>query len=73
MNVEAKLASKLLALRVRKALTNLTQVDQTAYVKDRYIGESPMLVNEILKYTNSNDIEAILFSGDFHAESIRFC
>ena len=34
MNVDAKLASKSLALRVRKVLTSLIKADQTAYVKD---------------------------------------
>ena len=35
MNVDVKLASKSLALRVRKVLTSLIKADQTAYVKDR--------------------------------------
>ena len=39
MNVDAKLASKSLALRVRKVLTSLSKADQTVYVKDRYIGK----------------------------------
>ena len=39
--------------------------DQTAYVKDRYIGQSTKLISDILEYTDSNDIEAILFSADF--------
>ena len=39
--------------------------DQTAHVKDRYIGESIRLISDILKYTDSNEIEAILFSADF--------
>ena len=32
MNVDTKLASKSLALRVRKVLTSLIKADQTAYV-----------------------------------------
>ena len=39
--------------------------DQTAYVKNRYIGESIRLINDILVSTDSNEIEAILFSADF--------
>ena len=31
----------------------------------RNIGESVRLINDILKYTDENDIEAILFSADF--------
>ena len=39
--------------------------DQTAYVKDRYISESIRLISDILECTDSNEIEAILFSADF--------
>ena len=65
MNVDAKLASKSLVLRVRKVLTSLIKADQTAYVKDRYIGESVRLINDMLEYPDKNNIEAILFSADF--------
>ena len=36
-----------------------------AYVKDRYIGESVRLINNMLEYADKNNIEAILFSADF--------
>ena len=65
MNVDTKLASKSLALRVRKVLTSLIKADQMAYVKDRYIGESVRLINDMLEYADKNNIEAILFSADF--------
>ena len=65
INVDAKMASKALALRIRKILSSLTSSDQTAYVKGRYIGESVRLLNDILEYTDNNNIEAILFSADF--------
>ena len=49
--------------------------DQTAYLKDRYIGESVRLISDILEYTDDNDIEAILFSADFEKafDSIDHC
>ena len=65
INVDAKIASKALALRIRKVLVSLISSDQTAYVKGRYIGESVRLLNDILEYTDNNKIEAILFSADF--------
>ena len=34
-------------------------------MKDRYIGESIRSINDILVCTDSNEIEAILFSADF--------
>ena len=65
INVDAKIASKAIALRIKKVIGNLVHCDQTAYVCKRNIGESVRLINDILEYTDENDIEAILFSGDF--------
>ena len=59
INVYAKVASKSLAPRVRKVLDSLIHSDQTAYLKDGYIGESARLISDILEYTDDNDIEAI--------------
>ena len=52
INVDAKIALKALALRIRKVLVSLISSDQTAYVKGRYIGESVRLLNDILEYTD---------------------
>ena len=65
INVDAKIASKALAFRIRKVITNLIHTDQTASVKGRYIGESVRLISDILEYTENKGIEAILFSADF--------
>ena len=50
---------------MRKILTCLIQADRTAYVKNRYIGESIRLINDILENTDNNYIEAILFLANF--------
>ena len=71
INVDTKIASKCLASRVKKVLSSLIHSDQTAYVKDRSIGESIRLVSDILENTDSNDIEAILFSADFEKALIQ--
>ena len=62
INVDAKIASKAIALRIKKVIGKLVHCDQTAYVGDRNIGESVHLINDILEYMDENDIEAILFS-----------
>ena len=51
-------------LRIRKVLSSLIHSDQTAYVKDRYIGESLRIINDVLEFTDHEKIEAILFSAD---------
>ena len=44
IKVDAKTASKVLALRMQKVLASIINYDQTAYVRGRYIGESTRLV-----------------------------
>ena len=65
INVDAKIASKAIALNIKKVIGKLVHSDQTAYVCNRNIGESAQLINDILEYKDQNDIEAILFSADF--------
>ena len=65
INVDVKIASSALALRVRNVIHELEHSDQTAYVKDRYIGESIRIVDDILEYMESNEVSSILFSADF--------
>ena len=65
INVDTKIISKSLALGIKKVLSSLIHSDQTAYVKDRYIGESERLINDVLEFIDHEKIEAILFSADF--------
>ena len=51
INVDAKIASKILALRMQKVLASIINYVQTAYVKGRYIGELIRLVSDILDFT----------------------
>ena len=44
-NVDTKIASKVMALRMKKVIPNLINYDQTAYVKGRFIGESIRIIN----------------------------
>ena len=50
--IDVEILSKSLALRIKKVLSSLIHSDQTAYVKDRYIGESVRLVNDVLEFTD---------------------
>ena len=44
---------------------DLVHSDQTACVKDRYIGESIRIVDDVSEYTECNEVPGILFSADF--------
>ena len=65
INVNAKIASKALAARVKKVLASIIKSDQTVYVEGRYIGESIRLISDILEYTEDHGIDSVLFSADF--------
>ena len=65
MNVDTEIASKAIAFRLKKVIPKLIQCDQTAYVNNRYIGETNHLISDMLEYTAENKTEAIFFSADF--------
>ena len=64
MNVDAKIASKAIATRMKNVISSVIKSDQT-YVAGRYIGESIRLISRILEYVNENELSGILFSVDF--------
>ena len=65
VNVDAKIASKVLASGMENILSGVVRCDQTAYVKGRYRGESIRLISDTLEYTEENCISGVLFSADF--------
>ena len=64
MNVDTKIASKALALRMKKVIPNIMNYDQTAYVKNRFIGESVRLIDDLLCHTEQENLDGILFAAD---------
>ena len=49
LNVNIKIASKVLAVRVQSVTNNLIEYNQTANVPGRFIGESIRLIDDILE------------------------
>ena len=64
INVDSKIASKALAVRMKKVIHILISYDQTAYIKGRYIGESVRLIDDLLKYAENENIDGMLFAAD---------
>ena len=64
MNVDVKIASKELSFRLKQALPNFINYDQTVYVKDRFTGESIRLIDDILYHTEQENIDRVLFAVD---------
>ena len=54
INFDAKLLSKVLAERLKSVLPSLIMPDQTAYVVNRFLGESVRLISDVLETTTKN-------------------
>ena len=60
INVDIKVASKALANRLKTVIHNLISVDQTAYVKGRFIGESIRVINDLIEHIDREDEEGTI-------------
>ena len=60
LNVDIKIASKALAIRMKTAIPNIINYDKTAYVKSKLIGESVRSINDLLYYTEQEKLDGIL-------------
>jgi len=65
INVDAKLFSKLLSIRLRKIVNKLIKEEQVAYVNDRFIGDGIRLIYDVIEKTSSNNMEGFLAAIDF--------
>ena len=64
LNVDIKTLSKALAKRLKEVLPCLISVQQTAYVKNRDIGESGRLISDIIETANIRKMEGFLVTMD---------
>ena len=64
LNVDTKILSKALALRLKKVINTLISSDQTAYVPGRCIGESVRLISDLLEYADRHNISVVLLTAD---------
>ena len=49
---------------MKKVLPNIINYDQTAYVKNRYVGESVRVKDDILYPAEQKNLDGILFAAD---------
>ena len=64
LNVDYKMISKVLASRMKETLSHLVTFHQTAYVKNRFIGESGRLISDILEMTEKLNLEGFIVAMD---------
>ena len=65
LNVNVKIASKALTLRLEKVLSELISVDPCAYVKGRNIFDPVWTVDDIMDYTKLRNIPGLIVTIDF--------
>ena len=64
-NVDAKIASKVIAARIIPVLPEIITSTQTGYVKGRFIGEAVRSIIDVMDYTKEQNIPGILLFIDF--------
>ena len=64
LNVDSKIISKALSEKLKEVLPDLISSQQTAYVKNRHIGESGRLISDIIEITEIRNIEGFLVTMD---------
>ena len=64
LNIDTKLISKIIAIRLKKILNNLISEKQIAYLNNRFTSEGGRLISDIVEITDSLQIEAILLTVD---------
>ena len=64
-NVDYKILAFILANRLHLVLDKLISPEQTAYVKDRFIGENIRQIEDLIDYTNKYNIPGIILFLDF--------
>ena len=64
LNIDYKIISKLLAIRMKDVLPDIISRQQTAYVKERFIGEGGRLISDIIEVCDTFNFEGFLVSMD---------
>lgn len=65
LNVDYKIGSKALALRLEKVLPNIIHENQCAYVKGRTIFDAVRSINDVMEYTKLQNTPGLMTTFDF--------
>ena len=65
LNVDLKILSHVLALRLKKVLPKIINEDQTGYIKNRFIGLNLRQIQDIIDYADLYKIEGAIVFVDF--------
>ena len=62
LNVDAKIASKIIATKIIKVIPEIIHSNQTGFVKGRFIGEAARSIIDIIDYTKTQTFLDYYFS-----------
>ena len=62
LNVDYKIIAKALAARLKETLPRLISFQETAYVKNRFIGEGGRLISDILEMSESPNLKVFILT-----------
>ena len=65
LNVDVKITSKAITLRLEKVLSDLISADQCAYVKGRNIFDAVRTIGDIMDYTKLHNLPGLMVTIDF--------
>ena len=65
LNVDYKIASSVIANRMKLVLPNVISESQAGFLKGRFIGETTRIIYDVLDYCNTNNIPGLLLTIDF--------
>ena len=65
LNVDYKMATKVIANRVKNVITKIIDHSQTGFIKGRYIGENIRLLFEIIDKAEEENKPGLIFFSDF--------
>ena len=65
LSVDYKIVSKVIAKRIQNVLPKLIHVNQSGFIKNRFISDTIRTILDIIDYTDINNKEGLLMMIDF--------
>ena len=65
LNTDYKILTKLLASRLQKVISEIVSLDQSGYIKGRYIGDNIRNIYDAIQYTAISNIPGMIVALDF--------